>query len=162
HHDPAQMRMAEKAYAEQIEDFAFEEIRRRPDRSDGFHGRVIAFQPDLQTYPLLPLHRKKVVGQFKAWLARVEIGAGYVREKVGELLRLQLGQGFADGFARDVDRKLVAIEFCTLNDSGIPGQQGSQYRARFELVEVGDGWRQGHQLSLLSVLFQSSAPFFHI
>src|SRR5438270_3155135 len=82
HHDAAQVGMAEKAYPEKIEDFALEEVRRRPRSHQRLDRRIAARNSGDQTHSLLSRVGKQVVDDFKARFRREDVDAGDVGKKI--------------------------------------------------------------------------------
>src|SRR5260370_6253169 len=128
--------MPKEAYAEQIKNSALEKICRRPDRSDGFHGWLFALQLHFQTHPLFPLDGEQLVNHFKPWLAGVKVSASQIGEKIDKTLGFEPRAGIADGFARHIDRKLVAIQLGAAHRACVPCEQRSQHWLFFKLLEI--------------------------
>src|SRR5882724_9377022 len=102
--------MAKEAHSEQIKNLALKKVGRWPDRCDRFNHRIVSLQPDLQAHTLFLLHGEQMVGKLKALIAGIIVSAGQVGKKIGQALRFELRACRTDGLARDVDRKLIAIE----------------------------------------------------
>src|SRR5215471_9322683 len=103
HHDAPQRRMAKKANAKKIENFALKEIGGRPDRRDGFDARVIALELHFQPHTLLALHREQMVGNLKTRLAWKKIGTGEIGKEIHKSLGLELFASLPEKFAPDIN-----------------------------------------------------------
>src|SRR5271155_2659846 len=73
HHDAAQVRVPREAHAEEVEDLALIEVRRRPDRSNAVDHRIVARHKGPQPDSLLHSVRNDVVADLKARLGRIPI-----------------------------------------------------------------------------------------
>src|SRR3981081_3530310 len=87
HHDAAQVGMAAKVNAEQVEDLALVKVRRGPDRGDAVECRIAAVETDDETKPLFQRHREYVVGNLKARLRGIPVHGSDVFEEVVAILQ---------------------------------------------------------------------------
>ena len=158
HHDAAEIGMAGKADTEEIEDFAFVEVRRGPHRRDAGDFRV-EFDQDAEPDALLQAVRKNVVGHLKSGFVRIPVDAGDIFEKV-----ISRGlEGSAHGakvIAVDPQGQFALVESGIGDAGGLDREQGS------DGVVLGVGGEDGvficrgvHHRSTLSA-DQSSIPFF--
>ncbi len=75
-------RMAGKAHAEEIEDFALVPFGRRPDRGHRFELRVAAVDAHPQAHGLARRNREQVIVHLKTRLEREAVHGGKVAQKV--------------------------------------------------------------------------------
>ena len=111
HHDAAQIGMAFKANAEQIEDFALVKVGRGPDRSDGLDGGSASSSITRSRMCSLNAWERMMVAQLKARRSREPVYRGHILKKV-VAGRLHGGRGGANLIRRNGQRQFVEVESC--------------------------------------------------
>src|SRR5260370_7745988 len=124
-----QVGVTREADSKEIEDFAFQPVRPRPDRNQGIHHRIIAGQAYPQPRFLALRDGNQVVAQFESWLRRVTVHARRVAKEVVLQLGI-LAAAFRRGakkFAGHDNRRLAPEfnDFC--NCFGVPRTQPFLY-----------------------------------
>src|SRR5882724_12873493 len=130
--------MSEEADAEQVENFAFKEIRRRPNRDNGFKNGVVSRELHFKTHTFFFRMREQMVDDLKARILRMKIDAGEVGEEIKALLIAQEETRVTDERRIYVDGELVAVELGAFYRGRVPRIKGSQSRTGLQLLEVGN------------------------
>ena len=132
HQDAAEVGMTDEADAEEVENLAFEEIRRGPDAGDGFH-RLVFREPDFEAHAGFAWDREQMVDDLEARRLRMPVDTGDVAEEVvaeGGVVTEQ-GNGLADEGAVDPDGQLVAVELGVRDRLGVGGEEARELGALF-------------------------------
>src|SRR5271166_5423578 len=137
HHDALEVGVLLETDAEQIKDFALEEVSPWPDRGEGIHPRVVAGETDFQPKALLGNRREQVINDSEARIRRLPINAGEVGEGVEVEFRIVLERrtGFAQKSTLDIDRQLISVELDALHRACIPSEQTGQVGPVFQLFK---------------------------